>query len=111
MVKQVRRYDIYLVNLDPTRGSEIQKMWPCVVISPDEMNRYIRTVIIAPMTSTQRDYPSRVSVTFQRKKGQVVLDQIRTVDKSRLVKRLGVLPDARTREVVGVLQEMFAYGG
>ena len=111
MVKQVRRYDIYLVNLDPTRGSEIQKMRPCVVISPDEMNRYIRTVIIAPMTSTQRDYPSRVSVTFQRKKGQVVLDQIRTVDKSRLVKRLGVLPDARTREVAGVLQEMFAYGG
>lgn len=110
MVKQVRRYDIYLVNLDPTQGSEMQKMRPCVVISPDEMNRYISTVIIAPMTSTQRDYPSRVNVTFQRKKGQVVLDQIRAVDKSRLVKRLGVLPDARAREVAGVLREMFAYG-
>ncbi len=110
MVKQVRRYDVYLVNLDPAQGSEIQKMRPCVVISPDEMNRYIRTVIIAPMTSTQRDYPSRVNVTFQRKKGQVVLDQIRTVDKSRLVRRLGVLPDVRTRKVANVLREMFAYG-
>ena len=110
MVKQARRYDIYLVNLDPAQGSEIQKMRPCVVISPDEMNPYIRTVIIAPMTSTQRDYPSRVNVTFQRKKGQVVLDQIRTVDKSRLVRRLGVLPDVRAREVAGVLREMFAYG-
>ena len=110
MVKPLRRYDIYLVNLDPAQGSEIQKMRPCVVISPDEMNRYIRTVIIAPMTSTRRDYPSRVNVTFQRKKGQVVLDQIRTVDKSRLVKRLGVLPDARAHEVADVLQEMFAYG-
>lgn len=110
MVKQVRRYDVYLVNLDPAQGSEIQKMRPCVVISPDEMNRYIRTVIIASMTSTQRDYPSRVNVTFQRKKGQVVLDQIRTVDKSRLVRRLGVLPDVRAREVANVLREMFAYG-
>ena len=110
MVKRVRRYDIYLVNLDPTQGSEIQKMRPCVVVSPDEMNRYIRTVIIAPMTLMQRDYPSRVNVTFQRKKGQVVLDRIRTVDKSRLVKRLGVLPDARAREVADVLREIFAYG-
>lgn len=110
MVGQVRRYDIYLVNLDPAQGSEIQKMRPCVVISPDEMNRYIRTVIIAPMTSTRRDYPSRVNVTFQRKKGQVVLDQIRTVDKSRLVRRLGALPDARARKVADVLREIFAYG-
>ena len=75
MVGQVRRYDIYLVNLDPARGSEIQKMRPCVVISPDEMNQYIRTVIIAPMTSTQRDYPSRVNVIFQRKKGQVAISK------------------------------------
>lgn len=110
MVKQFRRYEVYLVNLDPTQGSEIQKTRPCVIISPDEMNRYIRTIIIAPMTSTQRDYPTRVNLTFQRKKGQVVLDQIRTVDKSRLVKRLGVLPEARAREVAGVLQEMFVYG-
>lgn len=110
MVRQVRRYDIYLVNLDPTQGSEIRKARPCVVISPDEMNRYIRTVIIAPMTLTQRDYPSRVNVTFQRKKGRVVLDQMRTVDKSCLVRRLGVLPDARARQVADVLREMFAYG-
>jgi mRNA interferase MazF len=109
VVKQVRRYEVYLVNLDPTQGSEIQKTRPCVIVSPDEMNRYIRTVIIAPMTSMQRDYPSRVNLTFQRKKGQVVLDQIRTVDKARLVRRLGVLPEARARDVAGVLQEMFAY--
>ena len=108
MVKEVRRYEVYLVNLDPTQGSEIQKTRPCVIVSPDEMNRYIRTVIIAPMTSTQRDYPTRVNLTFQQKKGQVILDQIRTVDKSRLVKRLGVLPEARAREVAGILQEMFA---
>jgi len=103
VVTQVRRYEVYLVNLDPT-----QKTRPCVIVSPDEMNRYIRTVIIAPMTATQRDYPTRVNLTFQRKRGQVVLDQIRTVDKSRLVKRLGMLPEARAREVAGVLQEMFA---
>ena len=109
MVTQVRRYEVYLVNLNPTQGSEIEKTRPCVVVSPDEMNHYIRTVIIAPMTSMQRDYPSRVNLTFQRKKGQVVLDQIRTVDKARLVRRLGVLPEARAREVAGVLQEMFAY--
>ena len=110
MVKPVRRYEVYRVKLDPTQGSEIEKTRPCVIVSPDEMNRYIRTVIIAPMTSTQRDYPTRVNLTFQRKKGQVVLDQIRTVDKSRLVKRLGVLPEARARKVAGVLEEMFAYG-
>ncbi len=107
---QVRRYEVYLVNLDPSQGSEIQKTRACVIVSPDEMNRYIRTVIIAPMTSTQQDYPTRVNLTFQRKKGQVVLDQIRTVDKSRLVRRLGVLAEARARELAGVLQEMFAYG-
>ncbi|WP_200251608.1 type II toxin-antitoxin system PemK/MazF family toxin [Thiococcus pfennigii] len=109
-MKQVRRYEVYLVDLDPTQGSEIQRTRPCVVISPDEMNRYIRAVIIAPMTSTRRDYPTRVDLVFQRKRGQVVLDRIRTVDKSRLVRRLGVLPEARAREVAGVLQEMFAYG-
>lgn len=109
-MKQVRRYEVFLINLDPTQGSEIQKTRPCVIISSDEMNRYIHTVIIAPMTSTRRDYPTRVNLTFQRKKGQVVLDQIRTVDKSRLVRRLGVLPEAHGRAVAGVLQEMFAYG-
>jgi len=109
-VKRIQRYEVYLVDLDPTQGSEIRKTRPCVVVSPDEMNRHIRTVIIAPMTSTQRSYPSRVNVTFQKKRGQVVLDQLRTVDKTRLVRRLGVLPDARARDVAGILQEMFAFG-
>lgn len=109
MVAVVQRYDVYLVNLDPTVGSEIQKTRPCLVISPNEMNRHIRTVIIAPMTSTRRDYPTRVDVTFQRKKGQVALDQIRTVDKARLVKQIGRLPEARAREVADLLQQMFAY--
>lgn len=111
MVKRVRRYEVYRVDLDPTQGSEIQKSRPCVVVSPDEINRNIRTVIIAPLTSTQRGYPTRVAVTFQGKEGEVVLDQIRTVDKSRLVTRLGVLPEDRARLVADILQEMFAYGG
>lgn len=109
MVADVHRFDIWLVSLDPTQGSEIQKTRPCVVISPDEMNRHIRTVIIAPMTSARRRYPTRVSITFQRKRGQLVLDQIRTVDKSRLVRKLGRLPDARAREAAAVLAEMFSY--
>ena len=109
-MKRIQRYEVYLVDLDPTQGSEIRKTRPCVVVSPDEMNRHIRTVIIAPMTSTQRSYPSRVNVTFQKKRGQVVLDQLRTVDKTRLVRRLGVLPDARARDVAGILQEVFAFG-
>ena len=107
---EVRRFEVHLVNLDPTQGSEIKKTRPCVIVSPDEMNRHIRTVIIAPMTSTRRAYPTRVDITFQRKKGQVVLDQIRTVDKTRLVRRLGTLPEARAREIAAVLREMFAYG-
>ena len=109
MVADVRRFDIWLVNLDPTLGSEIRKTRPCVVVSPDEMNRHIRTVNIAPMTSTRRGYPTRVDVTFQRNKGQVVLDQIRTVDKSRLTKKLGRLPGARARNVAGMLVEMFSF--
>ena len=108
VVAEPRRFDIYLVTLAPTQGSEIRKTRPCVVISPDEMNRHIRTVIIAPMTSARRGYPTRVNVTFQRKKGQVVLDQIRTVDKSRLIKRLGTLSGRRAREVADVLIQMFA---
>ena len=109
VVSDVRRFDVYLVNLDPTHGSEIKKARPCVVVSPYEMNRHIRTVIVAPMTSTRREYPSRVNITFQRRRGQVVLDQIRTADKSRLVKKLGRLPGPRAREVVGTLVEMFSY--
>jgi mRNA interferase MazF len=104
----VHRFDVYLVNLDPTVGSEIKKTRPCVVVSPDEMNQYIRTVIVAPMTTKGRSYPTRVSCRFQRKEGQIVLDQLRTVDKTRLVRRLGRL-DGRTHpKVLAVLAEMFA---
>jgi mRNA interferase MazF len=104
----VRRFEVYLVQLDPTVGSEIQKTRPCVVISPDEMNQAIRTVIIAPMTSKGRPYPTRVDCRFQRKSGQVVLDQIRTVDKARLIKRLGQLEESAQTAVLKTLTELFA---
>lgn len=104
----VRRFDVYLVNLDPTLGSEIQKTRPCVVISPDEMNRFIRTVIIAPMTSKGRPYPTRVDCRFEGKQGQIVLDQIRTADKARLVRRLGGLDDPAQEDVLAGLAELFA---
>lgn len=108
MVVVTERFGVYLVNLDPTVGSEIQKTRPCVVISPDEMNRHIRTVIVAPMTTKGKAYPSRVACTFHGKRGEIVLDQIRTVDKSRLVRQLGRI-DTRTRaRVLDTLQEMFA---
>ena len=103
-----RRFEVRLISLDPTKGSEIRKTRPCVIISPDEMNKHIRTVIIAPMTSTIKNYPTRVLTTFQGKKGQIVLDQIRTVDKSRLIKKLGSISGAAEKKVLGILQEMFA---
>ena len=104
----VQRFEIYLVNLDPTIGSEIQKTRPCLIISPDEMNSYIATVIVAPMTTRGRDYPTRVNCHFEDKEGQIVLDQIRTVDKARLVKRLGCLDSKTQGSVLAVLAEMFA---
>ena len=102
------RFEVYLVRLDPTQGHEIQKTRPCVIISPDEMNRHIGTVIVAPMTTKGRPYPTRIPVRFQRKSGQIVLDQIRTVDKTRLVRRLGKISDRAAREVLTVLGETFA---
>ena len=105
----VNRFDVYLVNLDPTLGSEIQKTRPCLVISPDEMNHNIRTVIIAPMTSAQKGYPTRVSCTFQKKQGQIVLDQVRTIDKARLIKKLGTITSNVQLEVISVLQRLFAF--
>ena len=108
MALVISRFDVYLVSLDPTQGHEIRKTRPCVVISPDEMNSHIGTVIIAPMTTKGRDYPTRIPLTFQRKKGQIVLDQIRTVDKTRLVKRLGKLDTNTAAKTLAVLQEMFA---
>jgi mRNA interferase MazF len=104
----VSRFDVYMVNLDPTQGSEIQKTRPCLIISPDEMNRYIETVIVAPMTTKGRDYPTRINLTFQGKKGQIVLDQIRTIDKTRLIKRLGKIDKNTAQKVLGLLSEMFA---
>lgn len=103
-----RRFEVHLISLDPTKGSEIRKTRPSLIISPDEMNKHIRTVIIAPMTSTIKNYPTRVLTTFQGKKGQIVLDQIRTVDKRRLIKKLGSISSAAEKKVLGVLQEMFA---
>ena len=104
----IRRFEVFLINLDPTIGSEIQKTRPCLVISPDEMNRYIRTVIIAPMTTSGTAYPTRVECKFRGKQGQIVLDQIRTVDKARFVKRLGNIDPQTRAEVLSVLSEMFA---
>jgi mRNA interferase MazF len=104
----VERFDVFLVTLDPARGAEIQKTRPCLVISPNEMNRHIRTVLIAPMTTRTRNYPSRVPCVFHGKSGQVVLDQIRAVDKARLVTRLGRLDEATQSAVLEVLGRMFA---
>lgn len=103
-----KRFEVYLVNLDPTVGSEIKKMRPCLIISPDEMNVHIATVIIAPMTTQGRAYPTRVPCKFQGKDGQIVLDQIRTVDKTRLAKKLGAISAATQKTTLAVLAEMFA---
>lgn len=105
----VKRFDVYLISLDPTIGSEIQKTRPCVIISPDEMNRHIRTVIIAPMTTAQKDYPTRVACRFKKTEGQIVLDQIRTVDSKRLMKKLGTIDPKAQQEVIDVLQRLFAF--
>jgi mRNA interferase MazF len=103
-----RRFDVYLVNLDPTVGSEIKKTRPCLVVSPDEMNRHIATVIVAPMTTKGRAYPARVPCHFQGKEGQIVLDQLRAVDKIRLVKLLGRVSVSTRQAVLTTLAEMFA---
>ena len=104
----VKRFDVFLVNLDPSIGSEIQKTRPCLIVSPDEMNRNIRTVIIAPMTTKGRMYPTRVACTFQGKDGQIVIDQIRTVDKTRLVRKLGQLDAETCLEVLETLAHLFS---
>ena len=102
----VKQYEIHLLNLDPTVGSEIKKTRPCVVISPDEMNKYLNTVIIAPMTSTVRGYPSRVKIEFQKKVGEVALDQIKTIDKKRIIKKLGKINNSTSIEIKQVIKEM-----
>ena len=105
---RVLRYEIYLVKLNPTVGSEIQKTRPCVVISPNEMN-ILKTVIIAPLTSKGFDFIFRPKITFQDKNGLVLLDQIRTVDKSRLTKKIGVVEEKKAKEIADLLVEMFTY--
>ena len=102
----MEQYTVCLVNLDPTIGHEIQKTRPCVVVSPDEMNWHLATVIIAPMTTKSHAYPTRVPLTFQDKNGWIVLDQIRTIDKSRIIKRLGKLDPNTMAEVKNILNEM-----
>ncbi len=104
----VRRFEVYMVSLDPTVGREIRKIRPAVVVSPDEMNRNIGTVIVAPMTTKGHAYPSRVQCQFRGKKGQVVLDQLRAVDKSRLVRKLGQIDRRTGASVLAVLGEIFA---
>ena len=105
----VNRGEVYLVNLEPTVGSEVQKTRPCVILSPNEMNQSIRTIVIAPMTSKQKSYKSRVALRFDGKQGQVMLDQIRTIDKKRLITKLGTLSVKELKSVLFVLQEMFTY--
>ncbi len=104
----IERFNIFLVRLDPTAGAETAKTRPCVVISPDELNRAVSTVIIAPMTKTRRGWPTRTEITFQGKTGEIALDQIRAVDKLRLVKRLGKLDSKTANAVLNTLGELFA---
>ena len=105
---EIKRFDVCLVTLDPTVGHEIKKTRPCLVISPNEMNHYIGTVIVAPMTTKGKKYPTRIFCSFQGKKGQIVLDQIRTVDKKRLVKNLGSISKKTQEKTLNILQEMFS---
>ncbi|OGQ14056.1 MAG: growth inhibitor PemK [Deltaproteobacteria bacterium RBG_19FT_COMBO_46_12] len=109
MVKteDVRRGDVFLVSLDPARGSEIQKTRPCVVVSPDELNSYLRTFIVAPLTTGGHSYPFRIPCRFEGRAGYIVLDQIRTVDRERLVRRLGKLSPSTLGNILAILQEMF----
>jgi len=96
-----------LVNLDPTIGSEIKKTRPCVIISPDEMNKYLRTVVIAPMTTSSKNFPTRVEIKHDNKIGWIVLDQIRTIDKQRIVKELGKLSKSEIKEVKAIIRETY----
>lgn len=102
----IKQYHVYLVNLDPTIGHEIKKTRPCIVISPDEMNNNINTIIIAPMTTKSHSYPTRVQLKFQNKTGYIVLDQIRTIDKKRIIKELGTVNKRIIKKIKSVLHEM-----
>ncbi len=104
---ELNQYQIVLVNLDPTIGSEIKKTRPCVIISPDEMNKYLRTVVISPMTTKSKKYPTRIEVKHDRKIGWIVLDQIRTINKQRIIKILGRLSKPEIKELKSILKETF----
>lgn len=104
----VRRFDVFLVQLDPTVGAEIQKTRPCLIISPDELNGAIQTVIVAPMTTRSRAYPTRVACRFEDRDAYIVLDQIRTIDRRRLIKHLGRIDRGTQQQVLAVLAELFA---
>jgi mRNA interferase MazF len=101
------RFDIFLINLNPTKGSEIKKTRPCVIISPNEINFHLSTVIVAPMTTKMRKYPTRIALNFDSKEGQIALDQLRTVDQSRLIQKLGWIEKKTQKYVLGALLEMF----
>ena len=104
---ELRQYQIVLVNLDPTMGSEMKKTRPCVIISPDEMNKYLQTIVIAPMTSSSKPYPTRVEVRHDKTKGWVVLDQIRTIDRQRIAKILGHLTEKEVEKTKAVIMETY----
>ncbi len=106
-MEPISQYDIVLVNLDPTIGSELKKTKPCIVLSPNEMNRYLQTIVIAPMTSSSKPYPTRVEVQQIKTKGWVVIDQIRTIDRARIVKKFGTLSESEIEKVKSVIQETF----
>lgn len=108
MGMEINRFEVYLIHLDPTIGSEIQKTRPCLVVSPNEISHNLQTVIVAPMTTRGRPYPTRVACRFKGKDGQIALDQIRTVDRARLNKKLGILDAKSAAQVLEVLREMFA---
>ena len=101
------QYQIVLVNLDPTLGSEIKKTRPCVIISPNEMNRYLNTIVIAPMTTSSKSYPTRIEISHNKKTGWIVLDQIRTIDRQRIIKSLGNLTDKESHAVKAIIKETF----
>ena len=104
---ELKQYQIVLVNLDPTIGSEMKKTRPCLIISPDEMNKYLQTIIIVPMTSSSKPYPTRIEVKHKKTKGWIVLDQIRTIDRQRIVKILDILIDKEISKVKAILKETY----
>ncbi len=104
---ELNQYHIVLVNLDPTIGSEMKKTRPCVIISPNEMNKHLQTIVVAPMTSASKAYPTRVEVNHNKTSGWLVIDQIRTIDRTRIIKVLGTLSDKEVRKVKSIIQETY----